>query len=109
MALRGRLPRYYTLTNNRKLHWHATLVRDPSVYLFINEGDETGNLILGLCFPIGPIATERMHLEPERSSGPSDWVKEQECGELGAATAGSASWNNNNYSLRSRSSASVIL
>ena len=43
-------------------------VRDPSVYLFVNEGDETGNLIFGLCFPMAPIATERMPLEPERSA-----------------------------------------
>lgn len=44
-------------------------VRDPSVYLFVNEGNETGNLIFGLCFPIAPIATERMPLESERSRG----------------------------------------
>ena len=44
-------------------------VRDPSVYLFVNEENETGNLILGLCFPIVPIATERMPLEPEKSCG----------------------------------------
>ena len=44
-------------------------VRDPFVYLFINEGDETGESIFGLCFPMAPIAAERMSLEPERGRG----------------------------------------
>ena len=44
-------------------------VRDLFVYLFINEDDETGDLILSLCFPIVPIATERLPLEPEGSRG----------------------------------------
>ena len=43
-------------------------VRDPSVYLFISEDDETGDLILGLCFPIVPIAADGPHLET-RGSG----------------------------------------
>lgn len=46
-------------------------VRGPSVYLFVNEDDETGDLIFGLCFPIVPIATERMLLEPEKSAAPN--------------------------------------
>ena len=33
---------------------------------------------------MAPIATERMSLEPERSSRLPDWVKGQGCGELGA-------------------------
>lgn len=57
-------------------------VRDPSVYLFVNEENETGNLILGLCFPIVPIATERMPLEPRSGELPSDLVKSK----------GAASW-----------------
>lgn len=44
-------------------------MRGPSVYLFINEDDETEDLIFGLCFPIVPIATERMPLEPKKSRG----------------------------------------
>ena len=44
-------------------------VRGPFVYLFVNEGNETGNLILGLCFPMASPATERMPLGPERSRG----------------------------------------
>ena len=68
-------------------------VRDPSAYLFSDEGDETGNLIFGLCFPMAPIAAERSHLETEAGGQPPDLVKGQ-----GAAswarpvTAGSASW-----------------
>ena len=59
-------------------------LRDPSAYLFVNEGNETGQFIFILCFPMAPIATERAPLEPERSRGPPDWMKGQGCGELGA-------------------------
>ena len=41
---------------------------------------------------MAPSAAERMSLEPKRSSRLPDWVKEQGCGELGAAIAGPASW-----------------
>lgn len=44
-------------------------VRDPFVYLFVNEGNKTGNLILGLCFPIVPIAADGPHLEMGESGG----------------------------------------
>ena len=42
-------------------------VRDPSVYLFVNEGNETGNLIFGLCFPIASLDVDEPHLETEGS------------------------------------------
>ena len=48
--------KYLTIQSQHKL-------RDPFVYLSINEGNETGNLILGLCFPMVPIAADRAHLE----------------------------------------------
>ena len=38
-------------------------MRDPFVYLFVNEGNETGNLIFGLCFPMAPIAVDGPLLE----------------------------------------------
>ena len=38
-------------------------MRDPSAYLFVNEGNKTGNLIFGLCFPMVPIAADEPHLE----------------------------------------------
>ena len=44
---------------------------------------------------MAPIAAERVPLEPERSRRPPDWMKGQGHGpasELGAATAGPASW-----------------
>lgn len=44
-------------------------VRDPFVYLFVNEGNKTGNLIFGLCFPMASLDVERAHLEMEESGG----------------------------------------
>lgn len=60
-------------------------VRGPFVYLFVNEGDETRQFIFGLCFPIVPIAAEKMPLWPESGELPSDWMKGYGlAGELGA-------------------------
>ena len=59
-------------------------VRDPFIYLFINEGNETGNLIFGLCFPMAPLDVDGPHLEMGAGGRPPDWMKEQGCGELGA-------------------------
>ena len=42
-------------------------MRDPSVYLFVNEGDETGNLIFGLCFPMASLDVDGPHLETGES------------------------------------------
>ena len=42
-------------------------VRDPSVYLFVNEGDGTGNLIFGLCFPMASLDVDGPHLETGES------------------------------------------
>lgn len=58
-------------------------VRDPSVYLFVNEENETGNLILGLCFPMAPPAANGPPLGPGES---------EKNGEGQAATGLRASW-----------------
>ena len=42
-------------------------MRDPSVYLFVNEGDETGNLIFGLCFPMASLDVDGPRLETGES------------------------------------------
>ena len=68
-----------TTTEHSKLRQR---LRDPSAYLFVNEGNKTGNLIFGLCFPMAPIAAERSHLETEAGGQPPDLVKGQ----------GAASW-----------------
>ena len=70
-------------------------VRDPSVYLFINEGNETGNLIFGLCFPMASLDVDEPHLETGESENGGEQAGHREgqgCGELGAAIAGQASW-----------------
>lgn len=70
-------------------------VRDPSVYLFVNEENETGNLILGLCFPMAPPAAERPHLETgESGDGEGQaWHREDaDAASWAPATAGSAGW-----------------
>ena len=38
-------------------------VRDPSVRLSINEGNETGPFFSGLCFPIASLDADDPHLE----------------------------------------------
>ena len=60
-----------------------TLAR-PFCYLFVNEGNETGNLIFILCFPMAPLDVDGPHLETGDGGRPPDWMKEQGCGELGA-------------------------
>ena len=89
-------------------------MRDPSVYLFVNEGDETGNLVFGLCFPMASLDEDGPHLETgksENGGGQAGHREGQGCGELGARmlsldrTAGSASC----VPRPSRSVASVIL
>ena len=63
-------------------------VRDPSVYLFVNEGDETGNLVFGLCFPMASLDVDGPHLETgesENGGGQAGHREGQGCGELGAA------------------------
>lgn len=70
-------------------------VRGPSVYLFVNEVDETGNLILGLCFPMAPPAAERPHLElGESGDGEGQaWHREDaDAASWAPATAGPTSW-----------------
>ena len=76
-------------------------MRDPFVYLFINEENETGNLIFGLCFPMASLDVDEPHLETgesENGGGQAGHREGQGCGELGARmlsldrTAGSASW-----------------
>lgn len=68
-------------------------VRGLSVRLFVNEDDETGQFILGLCFPMAPPATERAPLEPKKSRG----TRLDEGARVAASwarlvTAGPASW-----------------
>ena len=75
---------------NGNIAWQATQrnVRDPSVYLFVNEGDGTGNLILGLCFPMASLDVDGPHLETGESENGGGQVGHREgqgCGELGAA------------------------
>ena len=88
-------------------------VRDPSVYLFVNEGNETGNLIFGLCFPMASLDVDGPHLETgesENGGGQAGHREGQGCGELGTRmlsldrTAGPAGW----IPRPPRSSASVI-
>lgn len=76
-------------------------VRDPSVYLFVNEGNETGNLIFGLCFTMASLDVEKSPLEPEKAEEVEDKRaigRARACGragrppQLGPATAGPASW-----------------
>ena len=50
------ISKYLTMQSQRS-------VRGLYVRLFINEDDEIGDLILGLCFPIVPIAAERPRLK----------------------------------------------
>ena len=62
-------------------------VRDPSAYLFVNEGNETGNLIFGLCFPMASLDMDGPHLETgesENGEGQAGHREGQGCGELGA-------------------------
>ena len=64
-------------------------MRDPFVYLFINEGNETGNLIFGLCFPMASLAVDGQHLEMGEGGddgGQARYRKARACGELGART-----------------------
>ena len=49
-------------------------LRDPFVYLFVNEGNETGNLILGLCFPMGPADTGQPPREQGGGKERMSWV-----------------------------------
>lgn len=72
-------------------------VRDPFVYLFINEGNETGNLIFDLCFPMAPLDVEKSPLGPEKEEKVEDkrgTGMVRACGRAGRlpVTAGSASW-----------------
>ena len=89
-------------------------MRDPSVYLFINEGDGTGQFISGLCFPMASLDVDGPHLETgesENGGGQAGHREGQGCGELGARmlsldrTAGPAGL----APRPPRSSASVIL
>ena len=75
-------------------------VARPFRYLFVNEGNETGNLIFGLCFPMASLDMDGPHLETgesENGEGQAGHREGQGCGELGARTlwlgrlAGSAS------------------
>lgn len=61
-------------------------VRDPSVYLFVNEGDETGDLIFGLCFPMAPLDVDGPHLEMRESGGQAGHRGVGPAGELGTRT-----------------------
>ena len=88
-------------------------MRDPSVYLFVNEGNGTGNLVFGLCFPMASLDVDGPHLEigeSENGGGQAGHRERQGCGELGARmlsldrTAGPADW----VPRPPRSSASVI-
>ena len=69
------------------------LCHGPLECLLVNEGDETGKHIFGLCFPMGPTATGRPPREPEVGeedekagtagrAGPQDtllsWQKDEE-------------------------------
>ena len=70
-------------------------MRDPFVYLFVNEGNETGNLIFGLCFPMASLAVDGQHLEMGEGGddgGQARYRKARACGRAGCphATAGSA-------------------
>lgn len=74
-------------------------VRDPSVYLFVNEGNETGNLISGLCFPMAPLDADGPLLELGESGdgeGQAWYLEARACGRAGRphATAGPTSWVN---------------
>ena len=55
-----------TTTEHSKLRQR---LRDPSAYLFVNEGNETGNLIFGLCFPMASLDVEEPHLETGDGGG----------------------------------------
>ena len=64
-------------------------LRDPFVYLFVNEGNETGNLIFGLCFPMASLDVEEPLLELGEGGddgGQARYRKARACGELGART-----------------------
>ena len=53
-------------------------VARPFRYLFVNEGDETGNLIFGLCFPMASLDVDGPHLETGESEngGGQAWYRE---------------------------------
>ena len=52
------------------------LFRDLLECLLVDEGNETGKYIFGLCFPIGPADTGRPPREPEvgRRAGTMSWA-----------------------------------
>ena len=71
-------------------------MRDPFVYLFVNEGDETGQFIFILCFPMASPAVDGAHLET-RESGDGEgqaWYREGQGRRAGArhAIVGQNSW-----------------
>ena len=77
---------------NNNITWQSTQrnVRDPSVYLFVNEGNETGNLVFGLCFPMASLDVDGPHLETGESENGGEQAGHREgqgCGELGARHA----------------------
>lgn len=88
----------------RGVAWQAVLagkngttqrsVRDPFVYLFVNEGNETGNLIFGLCFPMAPLDVDEPHLEMRESGGQAGYRGWGLRASWAPATAGPASWGN---------------
>ena len=56
------------------------LFRDLLECLLVDEGNETGRYIFGLCFPIGLADTGRPPREPEGGGGGADELGRQEIG-----------------------------
>ena len=56
------------------------LFRDLLECLLVDEGNETGRYIFGLCFPIGLADTGRPPREPEGGGGGADELGRQETG-----------------------------
>ena len=46
--------------------------------LLVDEGDETGKYIFGLCFPIGPTDTGRPPREPGGGGGADELGRQEE-------------------------------
>ena len=54
--------------------------RDLLECLLVDEGNETGKYIFGLCFPMGPAGTGRPHREPGGGGGADELGRQADNG-----------------------------
>ena len=54
--------------------------RDLLECLFVDEGNETGKYIFGLCFPMGLTDTGRPHREPDGGEGADELGRQTQAG-----------------------------